>query len=134
MGFLQDFKKAEKELFKNLSTVYKVAGINLFNAIVLLSAVDTGRFRGNWQATINSPSDKILYGNVPTGQKIGQTENIKNKLKQATLDDILFLVNNLPYAEALEMGHSGQMPRGSVRLAAQDAQRALDKAVKKVFK
>jgi hypothetical protein len=80
---------------------------------VLGSPVDTGRFRGNWQ-----------FGTtLPEGEVIGPfSPNVMPDFSEveSTLDlgDTAFLINNLPYARALEYGHSKQFPAGIVRLVA----------------
>lgn len=72
------------------------------------SPVDTGRFKENWNAALNSPDlaiDKAEGGGfIP----------VANKLR---IGDVFYFTNNLPYALALEFGHSNQAPSGMVRLA-----------------
>ena len=94
-----------------------------------------GRFRGNWQ-----------YGNYEgAGIPVGELDNIDptGEATQAALAAAIpdkaaglrhVLINNVPYAMALERGHSGQAPEGIVGLAVVEFQDAVDKAVAKVVK
>jgi hypothetical protein len=96
--------------------VRKIA-LDVFSEVILMSPVDTGRFRGNWQVAI---------GDVPAG-----TLEIEDKDGTATISKVqaatmglevgqtIYLINNLPYAQALEFGSSQQAPGGMVRLTAQ---------------
>ena len=109
--------------------IRKIA-LDVFTEVILMSPVDTGRFRGNWQVAI---------GNIPTG-----TVQIDDKAGTATLGKVqaealqlkagqaIFLVNNLPYAQELEYGHSKQAPGGMVRLTVQRYQPIVD-AVARAF-
>lgn len=90
--------------------------------IILDTPVDTGQLRGNWQATLGSPSNKDLTGTLdPTGTStVAKAELALSKFK---LDKhtgkltTLFLTNNLPYATRIEFGHySSKAPQGMVRI------------------
>jgi len=77
------------------------------------SPVDTGRFKGNWQLGVNAQPlgyDWELKDKRPRGQ-VGDTVGIHAGIlpKQAA-GGVYWLVNNLPYANALELGHSKQAP------------------------
>jgi hypothetical protein len=76
--------------------------------VIKNSPVDTGRFKGNWNAALNAPNLAI---DLSSGA--GLTE-IANKIK---IGDVFFFTNNLPYALRLEFGWSDQSPNGMVRLA-----------------
>ena len=134
MGFNDDWRKAQNKLEKELENVVKAAGINLFNGIIELSPVDTGRFRGNWQASVNTPKTDILFESIPKDQPINTRENVDSKLTSFKLNDTLYLTNNLPYAERLENGWSEQRPQKWVARATAEAQKYLDAAIAKRLK
>ncbi len=121
--------KAQKELNKKLNLVLRGAAITTFNSIIKQSPVDTGRFRGNWQATINTPASGTI-GVV--GVKTSDVDHPEQKLSGSELKDSLYLTNNLPYAEPLENGHSQQRPAGWVRTTVLSAQSELDKKFKEI--
>ncbi len=68
-----------------------------------------GQFRGNWQLGINERPADWLPGNIDAsgeatvGKNIGLIPRMASRYKY-------YLVNNTPYARALENGHSQQMP------------------------
>lgn len=109
--------------------VRKIA-LDVFTEVILMSPVDTGRFRGNWQVAI---------GDVPAG-----TLEIEDKDGTATISKVqaatmglevgqtIYLINNLPYAQALEFGSSQQAPGGMVRLAAQRWQPIVEKVAQEL--
>lgn len=91
--------------------------LDMFSGVILMSPVDTGRFRGNWQPAA---------GNMPTGtvellDKDGTVviAKVQGEVSGLKVGDTIFMVNNLPYGPALETGHSKQAPVGMVGLTVQ---------------
>ena len=70
-----------------------------------------GRFRANWQASVNSPKSGVVDSVDESDAITSYTIAARNK-GQASY----WLVNNLPYAKALEDGHSSLRPHGIVKL------------------
>ena len=69
-----------------------------------------GRFRNNW-----------FIGSVVTGETTTETDKkgtgyIGKYVNTQTFKTPVFFYNNLPYAYALEFGHSKQTPKGMVRI------------------
>lgn len=124
------FQQFTDQTLAKLELLVRKVSIDAFSEVILMSPVDTGRFRGNWQVGI---------GNVPNG-----TLEIDDKTGTATvskatavaqgvqLGQVITLVNNLPYAERLEYGYSSQAPGGMVRLTAQRWQPIVDAAIAKI--
>lgn len=74
-----------------------------------------GMFRGNWQTTVGAPAVGAIDRIDPSGAQ-ATAEVIATVPKQA--GSIVYLTNNLPYAQVLEYeGHSHQAPNGMVRIA-----------------
>lgn len=71
-----------------------------------------GRFKGNWQVTVNQPAE----GEVPDIDPSGAATLAKAALvlSAAPRPREVWLTNNLPYSEELESGHSRQAPLGIV--------------------
>jgi hypothetical protein len=75
-----------------------------------------GRFRGNWQYGFGSAPT----GDLPDIDPSGDTESsalsnvscgrIREGIKGHKISGIHYIANNLPYAQALEDGHSTQAP------------------------
>lgn len=77
-----------------------------------------GRFRGNWQVTFNHPA----VGTVDRIDKSGQATLAAGGTVLATYvateTASIWFTNNLPYAQRLENGWSGQAPTGILRITA----------------
>lgn len=88
-----------------------------------------GRFRANWQHGHNSAPtgelDKIDPGGGAT------TGKLQADVLTAPAAGVHYLVNNLPYADALENGHSTQAPTGIVGLTRLEIPGIMDKAARK---
>jgi hypothetical protein len=132
MSNLENMQRAQKRLENKLNKIYRATGIEIFNKLVKESPVDTGRFRGNWQAQINLPNLSILYDALPKGTQIpSPIINIPNSM---TIYDKLYLTNNLPYAARLNNGWSKQAPIKFVESAVAAGNEALTKAISEVGK
>lgn len=118
---------AKKELFDRMSKITIAAGIQMFNNIIIETPVDTGRARGNWQASINQP----IYTELTSAASISRQENIAQHFVNYKVTDTAYLTNNLSYIESLEYGSSDQRPNGWVRYNVNKAQAALDDAIRK---
>lgn len=74
-----------------------------------------GRFRGNWDYGFNSLPTSVFETIDPSGQaSLGRT--VSGLSNQKATGGIHYIVNNLPYAQALEDGWSRQAPQGMVGL------------------
>jgi len=92
----KDFTEPELVLF------HKRLALDALRRVILKTPVDTGRTRGNWQATIGSPAS----GTVDTPDKTGGSTITK---AAATVEAIVpfsafFLTNNVPHILVLEEG------------------------------
>lgn len=68
-----------------------------------------GQFRGNWQLGVDSKPTAYFIGKIDPSGVATVSENIA-KIPLAASRHQYFLINNLPYAMALEEGHSTQSP------------------------
>jgi len=106
-----------------LDTAVRKIAIELFSRVILRTPVDTGRARGNWQVAIGSvPSGTLdlndASGTATVSKATAATAGVK-------AGDVIYLVNNLPYAQRLEDGYSGQAPAGMVGLTVQEFQQVV---------
>lgn len=99
-------KQIEEDIGKKLRFI----SLQLLNEIVMRSPVDTGRFRANNRVTLGAPD----YGSTTETDKAGgQTlQQGSAVIAQGKPYSVIYIQNNLPYAEALENGHSQQAPGG----------------------
>lgn len=101
-----------------------------FNVNSLVAGKDYvgGRFRGNWQFSIDTPADGTLDQVDPSG---GVTlAKLRLQVGQLTAGQTAYIVNNLPYAVPLEYGHSQQAPGGMVRITLARFQQIVDEAIR----
>ena len=86
-----------------------------------------GRFKGNWQVTINRQPMGETNRIDPTGGATLSAGAAAADLVKA--GDTIFIQNNVPYAIALEYGWSKQAPAGMVRVTLARFQQLVDDAV-----
>ncbi|MEN0582271.1 HK97 gp10 family phage protein [Phytobacter palmae] len=99
-------KQVEEDVCKQL----RVISIQLLNEIVMRSPVDTGRFRANNHVSIGSPDFSVTANTDKSGGPTLQQGSAV--IAQGKPYSVIYIQNNLPYAEALENGHSKQAPTG----------------------
>ena len=125
MSFTLDVKKFADSFIGGAEEATRGASIKLFSAIVDSSPVDEGRFRANWFATGNQPSEKVTFSTDKSGIK--SKGAIESKVTSIKDWSIFTLTNNLPYSEVIEFGgyndgpkttggYSKQAPQGVVRV------------------
>ena len=124
-AFRQNFSRLLAKASDKADMVVRRTALELQSQMIERAPVDTGRFKGNFQAGVGAVNTdtsaaagsdaKGRTATVLQGWKAGQT---------------IFLSNSLPYAKRLETGWSKQAPSGFVRLTVQNYSRALAEAVK----
>lgn len=88
----------------------RVIALALLNEIVLRSPVDTGRFLGNNIVSVGAPVYASSESLDPSGSEtIQRGLSMMSGLEPYTQ---VYIQNNLPYATALEDGHSKKAPGG----------------------
>lgn len=104
-------KDLADRLEANLETLIKAVKIEIFSGVVSDTRVDTGRLRGNWQATTGQPA---AFASLLRTDKTGSQVNaeIVATVKADTID---YLTNNLPYAEVWEE-RDGMVARNVARV------------------
>jgi|TARA_R110002167_G_scaffold92478_1_gene248332 hypothetical protein len=106
------------------------SALDLMNRIILMTPVDTGRARGNWQLTQRSPATgKISEDDANVSKAEAPPSGIMKQAEQTAIGsqpgDDIWISNNLPYIEVLEEGHSKQAPHGMVALALVEVEQGL---------
>lgn len=82
-----------------------------------------GHFRGNWQYG----EGFIPQGALATVDKSGRASIARLKPSAKPGGKVHYIVNNLPYAMALERGHSKQAPQGIVGLTVMEFRPIVEK-------
>lgn len=93
--------------------IFRKIALDLDTRIVLSTPVDTGRARGNWFPSINTPSNAVN----PTASDrsgSGAINAAAGLIGRAEIGTVIWFTNNLPYILPLENGWSGQAPTGMV--------------------
>jgi len=115
----------------NQEQVVRAASIRILSRLVLMSPVDTGRFRGNWQVTFEAAASEPVTAIDPDGSETIAAGSVIIETFRVGMNAVYF-TNALPYAYRLEMGHSDQAPGGMVRITAAEFQQFFDEAAKEV--
>jgi hypothetical protein len=95
----------------------------LFKDIVMGTPVDTGRARGNWQASIGSAAGGVVNASDKSG---GVTISQAQPDIEKAPGTVFYISNNLPYIYRLEFeGWSKQAPAGWIRYSIERAKQIL---------
>jgi hypothetical protein len=87
-----------------------------------------GRFKGNWQVSIGSKRSGVTGRIDASGSAtLAAGTTVANAAKAG---DVIFIVNNVPYAIPLEYGHSKQAPAGMVGVTVARFQQLVDQAAR----
>ena len=122
------FKNINDKTEQQLNRIIKKSVFDLTSAIIQGSPTDTGRFRGNWQVSFNTPIDSELSNLDKSGN--ATISKIDTQINSNKVPLVYWINNNLPYGNSLEYGlypknsktgktingFSVQAPMGFVRL------------------
>lgn len=98
------------------------------NGLVAGQGYVGGRFRGNWQFSIDAPATGELDRIDRSGNET--IAELKAQVAALTIGQTAYIVNNLPYAIPLEYGHSTQAPGGMVRVTLARFKAIVDEAIR----
>ena len=110
--FSTDISKWVKKAKGGMDEAVRKITFGVFVNISIGSPVDTGRFRGNWMVGLGVRPKGYQpegFGDLTSTLAAAQAQIWKIKGPGIT-----YIANNVPYAMALERGHSMQAPRGMV--------------------
>lgn len=120
--FEADLNKFAKLLNLNIATLTKRLAFQLFNDVTLHTPVATGRARAGWGIALNTPQVATPpQGDYPA-PGVPDLSAVNGK-------QVVYILNNVEYVEALEDGHSKQAPAGMVRLAIAKAEIYVENAI-----
>jgi hypothetical protein len=127
VSFTKEVKSFALGFQKGSEKAIRGTTIKLWEAVILSSPVDEGRFRANWFASMNgvTTTTKNTDRNTATAAKAAQAVLSQADFSRFTLS------NNLPYALRLEYGYSDQAPAGVVRTNVKRFNRLLAAEAKK---
>lgn len=116
-----DFSGLGEELTDNeVRSMAQKLAMQALSGVVLRSPVKSGRFRRNWNASVNGPDGSVSEAT----DKSGEATIAKGvaTIETAQAYQTIWVENNLPYGPALENGHSKQAPAGMVALTIAELQ------------
>ena len=113
--FAVNVKKWSKRTGLSLEQAARGSIIEIFKRVIDRSPVDKGTFRGNWQV------DQRGFTFEKTDKSGAVTiAMMTTKVNAKPLGGVTSLINNAPYGERLEFGHSKQAPMGMIRITAKE--------------
>ena len=115
-----DLSKFANKSEAKLNQIARKVFIDISTDIIRKSPVRTGRFRSNWMPEINKFSTETTESTESASSSIAK---VVNSTKGFKIGMSLTLSNSLPYAMALEYGHSKQAPSGVLRTSFAKANR-----------
>lgn len=102
MPFAQQVALFAEKTGASMDETGRAIALELFSSVVKSTPVDTGRARGNWQASIGSAIETQSFRD-----EAGAIAQINSQVAQFGMGSVIFLSNNLPYAAVLEFGLYG---------------------------
>jgi hypothetical protein len=129
-SFGQQLRTFEAKTLQKMETAVRKIVLDAFSEVIAMSPVDTGRFRGNWQIAVGSAPTGTVELLDPSGAIV--TARVAVVAGEVKAGDVIYMVNNLPYAQRLEDGYSQQAPAGMVRLTVQRWQPIVDAVIKQI--
>lgn len=122
LGFAEQIAMFGHKAKQKQDDLLRKASLDIFSRIIMRTPVDTGRLRGNWQATTSRPAGGEVDRDDPgpvndNGSGGGSAVKDMTAIVLGAEHPTMFhLTNTLPYAAVIEYGgHSQQAPQGMVR-------------------
>ncbi|HET8791800.1 MAG TPA: hypothetical protein VFM75_11385 [Modicisalibacter sp.] len=90
----------------------RATALQALSGVIERSPVDSGAFRGNNMVSVGSPDDgyDLAKTDKNGSAALGEGMTIIGRVRDAF--SVIYVSNNLPYAERLEEGSSSQAPAG----------------------
>lgn len=137
----KDIENLSKRTMAKIQKIMKTAAMELFKSVIMMTPVDTGRAKGNWQCTMTRPANGII--DSEQSEEVTIAKMVETTLKSSIKNGI-FLTNNLPYIQKLEYGgygdgpktqkgYSKQAPAGMVRVSLERIEKDLKKIIQDVI-
>lgn len=125
MSFASDVAKYAKLAGACVDETGRAIVLELFGSVIKDTPVDTGRARGNWQTSMDSPAtgETDRKGEGPALAEVSQ------QAASFGAGKVIYLSNGLPYILRLEYGWSKQQPGGMARKNVARIQSIVRKAV-----
>jgi len=135
MSFAKGIEKWADDAQEDARKVMMGTAISIYSAVIKKSPVDAGQFRNSWRISAGSIDDSVEPdGPYDEARKKGTVVQANAKANASMVNGALsvgvgksiFISNSLPYAVALEDGHSGQAPLGVAAVTVADFKRIVE--------
>lgn len=103
---------------ENADIVVRKVVLDCWARLIAKSPVDTGRFRRNWQYSVNARATGTVEGNWTSENRAAPPAT--PKVAAGAFGEVHWITNNVPYANRLETGWSKQAPLGMVGITAME--------------
>lgn len=132
MDFAEIIAKWRDETIEAADEILQIITFKIGESVVVLSPVDTGRFKGNWQLTINSGSDMSLLREDQTGA--ATLSDMARTVRALSIGQVAYIQNHVLYGFDLEHGSSPQArdPDGMVLVTAAKFNQIVQQAIAQV--
>ena len=105
--------KFSREMVPEMAEVAtKKVALDVLRGAVMNTPVDTGRARGNWQVSINTPAATSSAATDKSGTNSLSKGSVQINSLPAPSGTTIWITNNVPYIERLENGWSSQKADG----------------------
>jgi hypothetical protein len=99
---------SKKILGEDFSKFIRLLTLEVLRRVVLKTPVRTGRARGGWDVCIGAESDGETFSSDPVSNGLAKLPPLMS------MNEVIYVLNNVVYILALENGHSKQAPVGMV--------------------
>ena len=132
MSITLDLSKFANLSEDKLKAVVSKTAIDLGQAVIADTPVDSGRLKGNWMPAVNGYDNSTTEATDKGGDST--SARVEAKFSWYKVGDTLTMSNNLPYAYPIEfLGHSKiKAPRGMVRINVLKFQKFVNKNARAV--
>lgn len=117
MSFQTDLAKLIQRAGDRADDVVRASVLRMGKSVVMMSPVDSGRFKGNW--VYGAEKVNTDTSNAPDKSGNSSVTRLVTGVAAWKAGETMYLTNALPYAKRLEYGWSNQSPGGMVRLTVQ---------------
>lgn len=109
----------------HVGRIHRAVALEGLRGVVLMTPVDTGRARANWQVTTDAPAVLATEKTDRSGGRaIAEGVGVIGTVKPYS---VTYIANNVPYIEELEGGSSRQAPAGMLNVTFARLQRWLER-------
>lgn len=127
-SFRLEIAEFAKQAGENADVAVRKIMLGIWGRLIEKSPVDTGRFRANWQYSVNAKATGTIEGNWTSENRAPPPK--PPQIAAGAFGKVHIICNNLPYAQRLENGHSKQAPIGMVGLTLNEFNSIVSKAAR----